>query len=535
MAREGMKLVLEATGRMTVVGETDCPEEAVRISGRENPDILVVDFGGQGTRALRAIRRLRAGEPETNVLVIADPEQEESIDAIVEAGALGCIGRNCTAEDLLIAVDLVSNGRMRLPHRASQLRSPSPWPRLLFAGLLVAAACESSADTELPGGVPFLEEDSAGVRVAKTLGSRARSPVGWVVDAVPEYQVGELDGEEPYLFTTIEGARQLPDGRVVVVDRSSCELRFFGTDGVFLERTGGRGEGPGEFRQYCALAPSADVDSLFVYDIGRLSVFDDRGRFIRRVNLLWPGHRPRVVGVADGLAGLEAGVRNIPSAGHPTFRQIDVDYAMLELEPGRVVWEERGFQWHRTYRNVMPGGTTSVVPIAFDITPVAAMGRDGFYVALGENHGPEIRQYGTAGLSRLIRLAEPSAGAPSTADIRALIEFDNAPYAMPDTTRERISQDRLRRSLELPRPEIKPVFSRLLIDDAGWLWAELYRFEVEAPVRWLVFDPQGEGVGSVDMPPDLHLWQIGQDFVLGVWMDEHRVEYVRRHALIGRE
>ncbi len=535
MAREGMKLVLEATGRMTVVGETDCPEEAVRISGRENPDILVVDFGGQGTRALRAIRRLRAGEPETNVLVIADPEQEESIDAIVEAGALGCIGRNCTAEDLLIAVDLVSNGRMRLPHRASQLRSPSPWPRLLFAGLLVAAACESSADTELPGGVPFLEEDSAGVRVAKTLGSRARSPVGWVVDAVPEYQVGELDGEEPYLFTTIEGARQLPDGRVVVVDRSSCELRFFGTDGVFLERTGGRGEGPGEFRQYCALAPSADVDSLFVYDIGRLSVFDDRGRFIRRVNLLWPGHRPRVVGVADGVAGLEAGVRNIPSAGHPTFRQIDVDYAMLELEPGRVVWEERGFQWHRTYRNVMPGGTTSVVPIAFDITPVAAMGRDGFYVALGENHGPEIRQYGTAGLSRLIRLAEPSAGAPSTADIRALIEFDYAPSAMPDSTRERISQDRLRRSLELPRPEIKPVFSRLLIDDAGWLWAELYRFEVEAPVRWLVFDPHGEGVGSVDMPPDLHLWQIGQDFVLGVWMDEHRVEYVRRHALIGRE
>ncbi len=535
MAREGMKLVLEATGRMTVVGETDCPEEAVRISGRENPDILVVDFGGQGTRALRAIRRLRAGEPEANVLVIADPEQEESIDAIVEAGALGCIGRNCTAEDLLIAVDLVSNGRMRLPHRASQLRSPSPWPLLLFAGLLVAAACESSADTELPGGVPFLEEDSAGVRVATTLGTRARSPVGWVVDAVPEYQVGELDGEEPYLFTTIEGAHQLPDGRVVVVDRSSCELRFFGTDGVFLKRTGGRGEGPGEFRQYCALAPSADVDSLFVYDIGRLSVFDDRGRFIRRVNLLWPGHRPRVVGVADGVAGLEAGVRNIPSAGHPTFRQIDVDYAMLELEPGRVVWEERGFQWHRTYRNVMPGGTTSVVPIAFDITPVAAMGRDGFYVALGENHGPEIRQYGTAGLSRLIRLAEPSAGAPSTADIRALIEFDYAPYAMPDTTRERISRDLLRRYRELPLPEIKPVFSRLLIDDAGWLWAELYRFEVEAPVRWLVFDPHGEGVGSVDMPPDLHLWQIGQDFVLGVWMDEHRVEYVRRHALIGRE
>lgn len=121
MAREGMKMVLEATRRMTVVGETDCPEEAVRISGRESPDILVVDFGGQGTTALRAIQMLGAEEPETNVLVITDPEQEESIDAIIEAGALGCIGKNCTAEQLVIAVDLVSSGRMRLPHRASQL------------------------------------------------------------------------------------------------------------------------------------------------------------------------------------------------------------------------------------------------------------------------------------------------------------------------------------------------------------------------------------------------------------------------------
>ena len=52
--------------------------------------------------------------------------------------------------------------------------------------------------------------------------------------------------------------------------------------------------------------------------------------------------------------------------------------------------------------------------------------------------------------------------------------------------------------------------------------------------RWLVFNPNGEGLGSVDMPPDLDVWQIGHDFVLGVWQDEHEVEYVRRHVLAGR-
>ena len=347
----------------------------------------------------------------------------------------------------------------------------------------------------------------------------------------PQYQLGELDGEEPYLFTSVGGARQLSDGRVVVVNRSGCDLRFFGTDGVFLKRAGGRGEGPGEFPGHCLLVPSADVDSLFAYGSGRLSVFDDRGRFIRSANLLWPGRRPRVVGVAGGVAGLEATVVHYPSLGDPSEF---VDYGMLELETGRVVWEEDGFQGKRSFAYEVPGALTARIPFPFDIDPSAAMGRDGLYVTLGENQGPQIRQYGTAGLRRIIRLAEPLARAPSTEDVHSEVEFYYEPYEMPDSTREWISEVRRHRHLRLPLPEIMPVFSRLLIDDAGWLWAELYRFEVLAPVRWLVFSPNGEGVGSVDMPPDLHLWQIGQDFVLGVWRDELRVEYVRRHALIGR-
>ena len=114
---------------------------------------------------------------------------------------------------------------------------------LLLACLIVTAACDRPAESGLPGGVPFLERDSAGVLVATTLGTRARAPIGWVVDTVPESQIGQVFGEEPYLFARVQGTRQFSDGRVVVLDRANCELRFFGTDGVFLERTGGRGEG----------------------------------------------------------------------------------------------------------------------------------------------------------------------------------------------------------------------------------------------------------------------------------------------------
>ena len=121
MVRDGLKLVLQETGRMTVVGETDCVEEAVRLSRRVNPDILAIDSGMLQGGGLRAIRKLRCREPGTNVLVLTDPAHRESLDPIIEAGGRGCIGKNRTAGELVIAVDLVAAGGMRMPRRASRL------------------------------------------------------------------------------------------------------------------------------------------------------------------------------------------------------------------------------------------------------------------------------------------------------------------------------------------------------------------------------------------------------------------------------
>ena len=103
IVRDGLRLALEATGRITVVVETGCTEEAVRISSRAKPDVLAIGLQGRGSRTLRAIRKLTAREPGTNVLVLTDPGHPGSLDGIIEAGARGCIGKNRTAGDLAMA------------------------------------------------------------------------------------------------------------------------------------------------------------------------------------------------------------------------------------------------------------------------------------------------------------------------------------------------------------------------------------------------------------------------------------------------
>lgn len=126
-------------------------------------------------------------------------------------------------------------GRIRDPE-VGLLASFAGTPRVFLLAWFVATACDQPADTGLPGAAHFLARDSAGVVVATTSGAQARAPVGWMVDAVPVYQIGMAEGEEPHLFTRIQGAEQLSDGRVVVLDMASCELRFFGPDAGFLQR-----------------------------------------------------------------------------------------------------------------------------------------------------------------------------------------------------------------------------------------------------------------------------------------------------------
>lgn len=85
--------------------------------------------------------------------------------------------------------------------------------------------------------------------------------------------------------------------------------------------------------------------------------------------------------------------------------------------------------------------------------------------------------------------------------------------------------------MQMPLPEIMPAFQSLLVDDLGWLWAELYRpVETDQP-EWMVFDPEGRAHGILKTPKGLRIYHIGRDFVLGSWRDELDVDHVRRHRL----
>ena len=110
---------------------------------------------------------------------------------------------------------------------------------------LGAAACQQDEPSE--GGSGTQPSDSAGIRIVENPPPAGGSRLGWRVGPGPAVSIGAVEGEVPYLFASAADATNLRDGRIVVVDRGSDELRVFDALGTHLATWGGRGEGPGEF------------------------------------------------------------------------------------------------------------------------------------------------------------------------------------------------------------------------------------------------------------------------------------------------
>lgn len=85
-----------------------------------------------------------------------------------------------------------------------------------------------------------------------------------------------------------------------------------------------------------------------------------------------------------------------------------------------------------------------------------------------------------------------------------------------------------------PRPETRPAFDRLRLDDGGNLWVR----EWSAPdpsARWWVLAEGGDLLGAVEIPPGLEVMAIDCRSVWGVELDEFDVSYVVRYGLSGGE
>ena len=121
MFRAGIKVLLEAGGRVDVVGEASSGDEAVDRVRELKPDVVVMDLAMPESNGLEATRRIAALKLDTKVLVLTVHAEEEYLVPVVEAGASGYLTKTSADPDLMEAIKVVARGQVFLPPKAATL------------------------------------------------------------------------------------------------------------------------------------------------------------------------------------------------------------------------------------------------------------------------------------------------------------------------------------------------------------------------------------------------------------------------------
>ena len=113
--RNGLKDVLEASGRFEVVGQAKDGEEALSTVEGIEPDVIVMDVIMPNMDGIDACREIMELLPKTRVLMLTASTEEDAVIEAVAAGATGYLQKYSRPEELVEALVDVAEGRLRIP------------------------------------------------------------------------------------------------------------------------------------------------------------------------------------------------------------------------------------------------------------------------------------------------------------------------------------------------------------------------------------------------------------------------------------
>jgi DNA-binding NarL/FixJ family response regulator len=130
--REGLVLLLGTLPGISVVGQAEDGVAAVETVAAAHPQVVLMDLNMPRCDGVEATRRIRAGHPGTQVVVLTTYSDDESIIGALQAGALGYLTKDATRAEIGRAVLAAAAGQAVL--------DPAVQQRLLSAAVRAPAA-----------------------------------------------------------------------------------------------------------------------------------------------------------------------------------------------------------------------------------------------------------------------------------------------------------------------------------------------------------------------------------------------------------
>ncbi len=109
-----LKLILERQSEFSVVGEAENGEEALTLSSRLQPDVILMDVSMPVMDGIEAARRILEKFPQVKVVMLTASDSDQDVFAALTAGACGYCLKDGQPERIVSAIRGVRGGDLWL-------------------------------------------------------------------------------------------------------------------------------------------------------------------------------------------------------------------------------------------------------------------------------------------------------------------------------------------------------------------------------------------------------------------------------------
>ncbi len=141
----GLTSILNEKDDLSIVDQVIVRDRLPELLEEHKPDLLVVDYNLQDYITKTDLLTIKEYSPETNVLVISSDNDKASILQVLQSGVIGYLTKECSREEILMAVYSVAKGEKFFCHKILNIimeKHFSPEPAEVVPGILTVRETE---------------------------------------------------------------------------------------------------------------------------------------------------------------------------------------------------------------------------------------------------------------------------------------------------------------------------------------------------------------------------------------------------------
>ena len=121
VVRNGLSSFLMAFDDFELVGEAKNGDQAVRLCDQFLPDVVLMDLIMPKMDEASATRLIREKHPNIQIIALTSFKEREQVQAVIQAGAIGYLLKDISADELARAIRLAYEGKPTLAPEAAEV------------------------------------------------------------------------------------------------------------------------------------------------------------------------------------------------------------------------------------------------------------------------------------------------------------------------------------------------------------------------------------------------------------------------------